>query len=378
MAAPTETYVDPSIAGNSGAGTIGDPYGDLQHALDTMTRDATNGDRINIKAGTDEILTGTISLATYGTPTLSATLTFQGYTSAAGDGGQGGIDGNATYNIHTAAGDGIQWKDLRLHNCGSAAVVGLARFGILENCEIDNTTGDGVQIFGIGWASCVGCHIHNIGGYGINHEDGAQAFIFANYLVNGANDFSVAIRTDFSTGSIAHNIISIDGASIGIETDGSGPYGIRIFNNSVLSDGGTGVGIQIDRVLAQGCFNNLVEGFSGAGGGGIVVAAGATVEDAHIMAHNAVYNCTTNYSYSHSHFVLVNDNESVSVSPFAKSGADTFANRFAHFAPVDTGNVYGGAYPSGSNHDKGAVQHAAGPGGPLNSNQGAVIIVENA
>ena len=95
MAAPSETYVDPSIAANSGTGTIGDPYGDLQYALDTMTRDSTNGDRINIKSGTAEVLTGTISLASYGPPRFDYYLVLEGYDSVAGDGGIGAIDGNA-------------------------------------------------------------------------------------------------------------------------------------------------------------------------------------------------------------------------------------------------------------------------------------------
>ena len=52
----TEVYVDPAINGNSGTGTLVDPYGDLQYALDTKARDSTNGDRFNIKAGTAEVL----------------------------------------------------------------------------------------------------------------------------------------------------------------------------------------------------------------------------------------------------------------------------------------------------------------------------------
>jgi hypothetical protein len=60
MAAPTDSFIDPSIAGNSGSGTIGDPWGDCQHALDTVTRDATDGDRMCIKEGTDEIHTAAL------------------------------------------------------------------------------------------------------------------------------------------------------------------------------------------------------------------------------------------------------------------------------------------------------------------------------
>ena len=60
----TNYYVDPSINANSGTGTIGDPFGDLQYALDTVTRDSTNGDQFNIKAGTAEVLTGTLDFST--------------------------------------------------------------------------------------------------------------------------------------------------------------------------------------------------------------------------------------------------------------------------------------------------------------------------
>ena len=35
----TEVYVDPSIAGDSGVGTIGDPYGDLEYAIEQETFD---------------------------------------------------------------------------------------------------------------------------------------------------------------------------------------------------------------------------------------------------------------------------------------------------------------------------------------------------
>lgn len=73
----TEVYVDPSIAGDSGAGTVGDPYGDLEYALEQVTRDATNGDRFNIKAGTDEILEFALDvIVDYGTPTRIAPLFF--------------------------------------------------------------------------------------------------------------------------------------------------------------------------------------------------------------------------------------------------------------------------------------------------------------
>ena len=52
----TEIYVDPSIAADSGTGTIGDPFGDLEYAIEQTTFDTTNGTRLNVKAGTDDFL----------------------------------------------------------------------------------------------------------------------------------------------------------------------------------------------------------------------------------------------------------------------------------------------------------------------------------
>lgn len=123
MGTPTDYYVDPSIAGNSGSGTIGDPYGDLQHALDSVTRDSTNGDQFNIKAGTDEILSAALDLSTYGTPSKSARVFFRGYTTSKGDGGIGGISGGGSVAILAATVQYITWRDMHLHNCGSADIV---------------------------------------------------------------------------------------------------------------------------------------------------------------------------------------------------------------------------------------------------------------
>lgn len=47
----TEVYVDSSIGADSGAGTIGDPYGRLSHAF-TQSSSTTNGKRYNVKGTT--------------------------------------------------------------------------------------------------------------------------------------------------------------------------------------------------------------------------------------------------------------------------------------------------------------------------------------
>ena len=83
-------------------------------------------------------------------------------------------------------------------------------------------------------------------------------------------------------------------------------------------------------------------------------------------AYNAVSDCATKYDYiNNSPRYQGSDDEELSVEVFEKSGSDTFANRFAYFAPKDVGNLWRGS--SSGNLDKGAVQHAdpAGGGGDL-------------
>jgi hypothetical protein len=82
-----------------------------------------------------------------------------------------------------------------------------------------------------------------------------------------------------------------------------------------------------------------------------------------LYGYNGMYNNATDYSGSVDIIQALGDNESLGSSPFAKSGADTFANRFTYFEPADVGNVRGGAHPSGCRLDKGAVQHADPAGG---------------
>lgn len=354
MAAPTEVYVDPSIAANSGSGTIGDPYGDLQFALNSVTRDSTNGDRFNVKAGTDEILaSAALSLATYGTPALNAPITFEGYTSAAGDGGIGGISGGGSLAIYAAGAEHVYWKNLHLHNCGSATILTINHRCGVFNCELNNTSGSGINS-NTQSSIISGCNFHDIGTHGI--LGGFRAF--GNYFKNGTKPFVRAINASITNGVVCGNIISVAGSSIAIYmTNGEWDC----IANSILSAGGTGQGIiaPSNDEYNGSIFNNLIEGFSGSGGVGIK-ADGARKLATH--GFNAGYNNATNFSITQ-FAAQLGDNEALGASPFAKSGSDTFANRYNYFAPVDTGGVHGGAYPVGCRLDIGAVQHADPAGG---------------
>jgi len=357
MGVLTEIYVDPSINANSGTGTIGDAFGDLQYALNTATRDATNGNRINIKAGTAEVLTGSISLTTFGAPGNGKPLVFEGYTSAAGDGGVGAINGNnGNFTIWAGSWDYTSFKFLELTNTGTATIITMRDYGSLINCIVHLANANGVVMTCLdGGTIAIGNHVYDVSGYGIYPTAKASSVQY-NYLANGGTySFSTAIYNQSRYCVINGNIISISGATIGIGQD---QYYSCVQHNSILSSSGTGKGIDLYAYYGFGgiCSDNLIEGFSGVGGKGINADA-----DVVNLVNNAVYNCTTAYSIGDQVIHDGDGNETLGATPFAKSGSDTFANRAVYFAPVAA--VQGTAYPTAFRLDKGAVQHADPAGG---------------
>ena len=340
----TEVYVDPSIAADSGTGTIGDPYGDLEYAIEQTTFDTTNGTRLNVKAGTDEVLAAQLStgaMSDTGTtpawvPTASAPMVIQGYTSTAGDGGIGGISGGGSVSIiNSGSRNGIRFIDMHLHNCGANPIVSVNNDCAAIRCELDGTTLDAFDADSNSYVS--DCYIHDTGRYGIQINFGE---IYRNFLQDDTtSSMTEAIRLlAVNTSIVSDNIILLGGLTLtGI--------GIRaatrstICNNSIYHSGaGTGSGISIQGGgTCQYVANNVISGFSGTGGKGIEYNA-ATM-DVFVEGGNAVYNCATAYSGSarNVHYSL-GDNETLSAEPFTDA-----AN--GDFSPVDTGNVKEGSVP---------------------------------
>ena len=230
-----------------------------------------------------------------------------------------------------------------MHN-GTSFLIKLKSFSLAIGNEIFDTSSEGIRIQGTGGRA------------------------FRNYLYNGGTrDFTsstAAITVAGAFGHVIENIISIDGTSNGIYTDGTSVTN----GNSILSAGGTGSGLIANSADIRLVFHdNLVEGFSDTGGFGFEDAG--TVSEFIIYANNSFYNNETDQSPVHT-ASIEEGNENLGSSPFAKSGADTFANRFIYFEPNDVGNVRGaasinsisGAYLR-NNLDRGAVQHADAGGG---------------
>lgn len=291
-------YVDPAIAADSGTGTIGDPYGDLQYALNTLTRNATDGDQINIKAGTAELLAATLSFAAYGTPTNAAPLILRGYTSAANDGGMGEIRATGAWST-TPSLAYLTLRDLLVTGTtsGNYSLVSLGGiYNTVIGCIVDlRATGGGVIYSGINFVGGAGCHalgnqVIGTGYRGIT--SGATAVIIGNYVSDAASGGSgsahILINIDSGIDNVvAENIIVLATvAAIGANLY----YGGLASNNTIYQTAaGTAYGIYANQRCTA--VNNIVCGFSGVGGFGIHVS-----NLPRFVGANAFYNNTANYN----------------------------------------------------------------------------------
>lgn len=344
-------FVDPSIDADTGAGTIGDPYGDLQHCLDTITRNGTTGDKINIKSGTAEVLTAPIDVSTYGAPAYAAGLSFVGYDAVEDDGGVAEIDGDGGAIWSHSSYEGISFKDLKLGNCGSSTVLNMDRFCAVIHCEVHTTTGDGVYMTSTGPAAVESCWFHNIGGTGVKGLIQASDCLFTN---GPDNNFYAGVEGTSAAEFICTRCcFLLSGASAGMV--GYSATRSTITHNSLLTTG-TGSAITGFRAIYMGQLTaNLIEGFSD----GITLYSGAESHSGP-MAHNVFYDISgTEVGVSENAWIH-HDNQTALASLFEKTGSiNSMADRFAYFQPVDQNGVFnfrGGLC-------KGAIQPVGGGGG---------------
>ena len=333
-------YVDPSIDANTGAGTVGDPYGDLQYCLDTITRDSSAGDRINVKAGTAEVLSATLSIATYGTPSFGAGLVFAGYTSSEGDGGTGAIDGNGSHSIwNLTSVEGISFCNMDLGNCGSSVVLAFDRFCSVKDCKVHTTTGNGIT----GQAGLSRVWLDNIGGVGCSLDTQSAYDCF---FTNSTNKFTSASQA----GNMNRCCFKLDSTSVAIDLSTNR---VADINHCSFYTSGTGQAIKLRPIYSYSIEGCLVQGFATG------IDYSSTTEKS-TAGHNycAFYDNTTDADSTELSTSV--GNESLGANLFDLSGSITsFADRLTYFNPVDQGNVYTDM-PGGL--AKGAVQPASGGG----------------
>jgi hypothetical protein len=256
------------------------------------------------------------------------------------------MNGNGTYSISGAYGDNVytHYHNLHLHNCGTNSIVEVDT-GSVINCEVETNSGSyKYGIYSRGFSHVLNNNVHDVNIALAPYNDNTVAW---NYAWNIAGSY--AVYNQLYSNDVSNNIISVSGSTSGIYCYERG----LIANNSILSAGGTGYGIlirnaQYNRVV----INNLIEGFSGAGGLGITVDDHANSYAQCLIDGNAVYNCATPYDLSLADAVYAAvDNETLTASPFAKKGSTCFE----YFRPLNVGNVVRGGYPADSRMFKGAV-----------------------
>ncbi len=355
MAAPTDYFVDPSLGSDTGDGTVGNPWGRasgsvIQYALNTITRNATSGDRINVKAGTADTLAAALTMATYGVTAVSAKLHIEGYTSAAGDGGIAEINCN-NFSLFTTDYHYTALKNLKIRGSGTARLVFLNDYCSMIGCELHNS-GHVTDpcYFDIG-AVIERCSFHDFSAVGL--RVGTNSFVSqCHFFDDGTREMTKGIVAVTGSKLLRNTMVLNKNSVIGIDNTGS-HQNILMHNSILAKNASTGTGILFSGssgFTPNICMYNLVEGFSGTGGKGI--ATSALTGDMSIVAKNGARNNATNFDIGDSQHA--EDNESLGATPFAKSGGETYSNRAVYFAPQNVGNVLAEAL------SKGAIQQAGG------------------
>lgn len=129
------------------------PFGFVQS---TMTNSSANPPRVNIKSGTYSITAGI-------THANNGPICFQGYTSAAGDGGKATIDGGTTNAILlTTSCTNCIFRDLIVQNNATGSVVGISSTGAENHfirCVVNNVRQSGFN-FGANYVTCIECEVY--------------------------------------------------------------------------------------------------------------------------------------------------------------------------------------------------------------------------
>lgn len=313
-------FVSPGAGSNvTGNGSLATPWKTTQHALDNITQGAS-GDQINIQSGAADVLTGALSLSSYGTPTQVRPLVIRGYATAANDGGKGEIDGDGTYGIYTGGSANLHFIDMDLGNSGAAQMLVLS--GNLHNCHIHHCShNDGVKLTGINTA----CQFSYLSGLQLN----GGASIGCHFDI-GTWGYDKSIYSTVSITLIHCLITGVTTKAVNTNSNRS----LYLYNNTIVCNA-TGSWVVSHDADGSGflvAINNLIVGASGVGGVGIYRQKSGLV----VLAGNAYYNCTTNESIN-------GTGVTIRPAPAITLASDPFVNAAGGDYRVKPGSLAAGA-----------------------------------
>lgn len=355
-----QLYVNPAIAGNSGTGTIGDPYGDLEYCLAQATHDATDGDQINIKAGTPEVLAAPLNPAAHfgvagvGNPTI-----LRGYTAVANDGGMAEIDCGGHGSVLADALNYYLLADLEIHSPGDDEVWNTSAAECAAYCCIfhkgASTPTGNKYLVNAPSASLIGCKIHTSPRHGVYAANLIGCYVDA--ISNLAALFSRADGCIFRFGETWSYVQT---------TGHMGYVKNSIFYSTVAATRGLAIAARGYEVL-----NNIFCGISGAGGEGVDLGA-----DPYMIGYNAFYNNTATYTWgTYLPFIDLTANDvTLAADPFTDAANGDFSLTAAAktaLRGVGWPAAYLGAHASTDGHITiGAIQYgeaesSGGGGGPV-------------
>lgn len=243
-----EVYCNPSLI-TGGDGSSGNPYGDMQFALDSFVHNGS-GMRLNVLAGTTEYLTGALNPLTYlvnnGQPAETEPLIIQGYSVTPGDRGRAtinGISGVTPIWGTTTSGaefDFLVLQDLILYpglrtdfgiNCDNRCVIKDCYYsGVGAGINMDQGTVEGNTIIFYGSGSI---------GYAVAGAFGSVS-VYNNYIRVENNSLVYALE---GCNRVINNVIDMraaspNGAAINVAVAGT-TYAL-VLNNTIISNNSGG------------------------------------------------------------------------------------------------------------------------------------------
>lgn len=283
-----EIYVDPAINADSGDGTIGNPYGDLQYAFDNTTH-STSGShetRFNVKSGTDEVLSGDMDWS-YSTNNQRP-ITIEGYNSTAGDGGRGSISCNSGGFLDEQGADYIRLVNLDITGDHSDYIVHLDQGCSLHNVKITQN-GSGGCLFLDQASTITQCHFidNRVGGSRVTVAAlSTNPCKMSNSIIEYSGNSHASEYFDYFNNLIINKSSNGYGLKVGFKACVQGNIVLNT-NSGTNNRYGIDVSYSNGQQLITG---NYIEGYNGSNAGAIKVAG--PFPDNVVMFDNYYFNCT--------------------------------------------------------------------------------------